>query len=276
MGKKLMSNLEGYHSLWPRRILVIFSSLVLFFLTAPLVILIIQSFTNESYLSFPPPTYGTRWYTEVIYSEDWQNATFLSLTLALIVTPLSLVLGTLVAFGLERGPKKGKQTIQAIMISPMVLPHIVLGLGLFKIALQLNISDSLWAFVPAHLTITIPFVIVTVGASLQTFNISLEEAARSLGASKFWAVWYITLPIISPGLIAGAIFSFIISFDEFIITFFLATFQRTLPLEMFSTLMYQVKPSIAAVSALTLAITAILTLVLMFRGQVVGGGKIIK
>ena len=162
------------------------------------------------------------------------------------------------------------------MISPMVLPHIVLGLGLFKIALQLNISDSLWAFVPAHLTITIPFVIVTVGASLQTFNISLEEAARSLGASKFWAVWYITLPIISPGLIAGAIFSFIISFDEFIITFFLATFQRTLPLEMFSTLMYQVKPSIAAVSALTLAITAILTLVLMFRGQVVGGGKIIK
>ena len=87
---------------------------------------------------------------------------------------------------------------------------------------------------------------------------------------------YITLPIISPGLIAGAIFSFIISFDEFIITFFLATFQRTLPLEMFSTLMYQVKPSIAAVSALTLAITAILTVVLMFRGQVVGGGKIIK
>ena len=187
-----------------------------------------------------------------------------------------LVLGTLVAFGLERGPKKGKQTIQAIMISPMVLPHIVLGLGLFKIALQFNISDSLWAFVPAHLTITIPFVIVTVGASLQTFNTSLEEAARSLGASKFWAVWYITLPIISPGLIAGAIFSFIISFDEFIITFFLATFQRTLPLEMFSTLMYQVKPSIAAVSALTLAITAILTVVLMFRGQVVGGGKIIK
>ena len=90
MGKKLMSSLEGYHSLWPRRILVIFSSLVLFFLTAPLIILIIQSFTNESYLSFPPPTYGTRWYTEVIYSEDWQNATFLSLTLALIVTPLSL------------------------------------------------------------------------------------------------------------------------------------------------------------------------------------------
>tara|TARA_B100000029_G_C16732950_1_gene651479 strand:- start:23 stop:511 length:489 start_codon:yes stop_codon:yes gene_type:complete len=162
------------------------------------------------------------------------------------------------------------------MISPMVLPHIVLGLGLFKLALQFNIADSLWAFVPAHLTITIPFVIITVGASLQTFNISLEEAARSLGASRFQAVWYITLPIIRPGLIAGAIFSFIISFDEFIITFFLATFQRTLPLEMFSTLMYQVKPSIAAVSALTLAVTAFLTSILMFRGQVVGGGKIIK
>jgi len=271
-----MSKNDGYNSLWPRRIMVLISSLVLFFLTAPLVILVIQSFTNESYLSFPPPSYGVRWYGEVISSEDWQKATILSLIIAAIVTPLSLVFGTLVAFGLERGPRSGKQTLQAVMISPMVLPHIVLGLGLFKIALQFNIADSLWAFVPAHLTITIPFVIVTVGASLQTFNVTLEEAARSLGASRFWAVWYVTLPIIRPGLIAGAIFSFIISFDEFIITFFLATFQRTLPLEMFSTLMYQVKPSIAAVSALTLAVTAILTALLMFRGQVVGGGKIIK
>jgi len=173
-------------------------------------------------------------------------------------------------------PKKLKHGLQTIMIAPMVLPHIVLGLGLFKMALQLDIDDSMLAYIPAHLTITIPFVIISVGASLQTFEQSLEEAARSLGANRFWAVWYITLPIIQPALIAGGIFSFIISFDEFIITFFLTTFQRTLPIEMFSTLMYQVKPSIAAVSTLTLAVTAFLTAMLILRGQVTSGDKVIK
>ena len=142
--------------------------------------------------------------------------------------------------------------------------------------LQLDIDDSMLAYIPAHLTITIPFVIISVGASLQTFEVSLEEAARSLGASRFWAVWYITLPIISPALVAGAIFSFIISFDEFIITFFLTTFERTLPIEMFTTLMYQVRPSIAAVSTLTLAVTAFLTAMLILTGQITSADKVIK
>lgn len=267
---------DGYSSPWPRLLLALFSAAVIFFLVAPLVILVIQSFTNESYLSFPPPSYGVRWYHAVIVSPDWQEAVGLSLLIAMIVTPLSLVLGTLAAFGLDRGPLKGRRSLYAVMIAPMVLPHIVLGLGIFRIALQFDISDSLWAFVPAHLTITVPFVVISVGASLQTFDVALEEAARSLGASWFRAVWYVTLPVIRPGLIAGAIFSFIISFDEFIITFFLATYSLTLPLEMFSTLMFQVKPSIAAISTLTLIVTAGLTAALMLRGQVLGGGRIVK
>jgi len=267
---------EHYGSIWPYRVLSIFVIFVVVFLEAPLIILIIQSFTAESYLSFPPPSYGLRWYREIFTSEEWLDTISLSLIIAVIVTPLSLIFGTLAAFALNRGPVRGRQSLQAIMIAPMALPHIVLGLGLFKVALQLHITDSMLAFIPAHLTITIPFVIISVGASLQTFEISLEEAARSLGASRFWAVWYITLPIIRPALIAGAIFSFIISFDEFIITFFLATFERTLPLEMFSTLMYQVKPSIAAISTLTLAVTVFLTAMLMLRGQVTSGDKVIK
>ena len=271
-----MSSQEHYGSRLPYKFLVGLVALVIFFLEAPLIILIIQSFTAESYLAFPPPSYGIRWYKEVLTSEDWLNSITLSLTIAAVATPLSLVLGTMAAFALDRGPKKLKHGLQTIMIAPMVLPHIVLGLGLFKMALQLDIDDSMLAYIPAHLTITIPFVIISVGASLQTFEQSLEEAARSLGANRFWAVWYITLPIIQPALIAGGIFSFIISFDEFIITFFLTTFQRTLPIEMFSTLMYQVKPSIAAVSTLTLAVTAFLTAMLILRGQVTSGDKVIK
>jgi putative spermidine/putrescine transport system permease protein len=262
---------------WPYVFTGLVTLVAAVFLVAPLVILVIQSFTGASYLSFPPPSYGVRWYQSVFASEDWRNSFLLSLGLALLVTPLSLAIGTLASLGLTRGPLKGRRELYAILISPMVLPHIVLGLGIFRIALHLGISDSFWSFVPAHLTITVPFVVVTVTASLQTFDIGLEEAARSLGASPLRAFWHVTIPVISPGLIAGGIFSFIISFDEFIITFFLATFKLTLPLQIFSTLMYQVKPSIAAVSTLMLVLTAVLTTFLIMRGQVVTkGGEIVK
>ena len=268
--------LKNRLSTWPNLFVALVTLLAVIFLLAPLVILTIQSFTGASYLSFPPPSYSFRWYVHVFQSEEWRNSLVLSLALGIIVTPLSLIIGTMAALGLSRGPLKGRQELYAVLISPMVLPHIVLGLGIFRIALELGISDSFWSFIPAHLTITVPFVVVTVTASLQTFDISLEEAARSLGAPPLRALWHVTFPAIAPGLIGGGIFSFIISFDEFIITFFLSTFKLTLPLQIFSTLMYQVKPSIAAVSTLMLLVTGLLTTALLFRGQVVTGSKIVR
>ncbi len=264
----------AYH--WPRYLTAVVATAVVIFLTAPLVVVIIQSFTAESYLAFPPPRFGMRWYNELFQADEWRRGFTLSLIISLIVTPLALIIGTAAALGLDRGPLRGRQALYAVLISPIVLPHIVLGLGIFRIALQLDISDSLWSYVPAHLTITVPFVVVTVGASLRSFDIGLEEVARSLGASPFRAFWHITLPTIRPGLIAGAVFSFIVSFDEFIITFFLASYDLTLPLVIFSTLMHQVKPSIAAASTLMIAATALLTSLLMWRGQVVSGKEIIK
>ena len=239
-------------------------------------ILCVQSFTAESYLSFPPPSYGLRWYQEVMTAEEWREAAGTSLAIAAIVTPLSLILGTLAALGLDRGPMRGRNLIYGALISPMILPHIVLGLGIFRIALQMNIDDSLLSIVPAHLTITIPFVVISVGASLQGFDTGLERAARSLGATPVQAFWHVTLPIVRPGLVGGGIFAFIISFDEFIITYFLAVQTATLPLEIFASLRYQVSPAIAAVSALTVAASAALTVALLMRGQVMAGGRIVK
>ncbi|MDA1044012.1 MAG: ABC transporter permease [Verrucomicrobia bacterium] len=207
---------------------------------------------------------------------DWRNAAFTSLRIAAIVTPISLILGTLAALGLDRGPMRGRNFVYALLISPMILPHIVLGLGIFRIALQLNIDDSLLAIVPAHLTITIPFVVISVGASLQSFDESLEKAARNLGATPLQALWHVTLPIIRPGLVGGGIFAFIMSFDEFIITYFLAVQTRTLPLDIFASLRYQVSPSIAAVSTLTIAVSAALTVALLLRGQVMAGERIVR
>ncbi len=256
--------------------LAIFGALVAAFLLLPLVILCIQSFTAESFLSFPPPSYGTRWYRHVAAAANWREAALSSLVIAAIVTPLSLVLGTLAALGLDRGPMRGRGVLYGILISPMILPHIVLGLGIFRIALDLHIDDSLLSIVPAHLTITVPFVVISVGASLQSFDTGLEKAAQSLGASPLRALWHITLPIIRPGLVGGGIFAFIMSFDEFIITYFLSVQTRTLPLEIFSTLRYQVSPAIAAVSALTIAFSAALTVALMMRGQVISAGRIVR
>lgn len=261
---------------WPSRILLGITIATAVFLFAPLLIVVIQSFTAESYLAFPPPSFGTRWYEDIVTADEWRNALRVSLTVALLVTPLSLVIGTLAALGLDRGPMRGRRTLFAILVAPMILPHIVLGLSLFRVALYLQATDTVFAYTVAHLTITVPYVIITVGASLQNFDINLEEAARSLGASQLRAFWHVTLPLIRPGLIGGAIFAFIISFDEFIITFFLSTFELTLPIQIYSTLMFQVEPSIAAVSTLMLIFTALLTLLLIWRGQIVTNGKVVR
>jgi len=252
------------------------SILVAVFLVAPLVILVVQSFTAESYLKFPPPSFGVRWYRFILAAENWQAAAGRSFLIALIVAPVSVILGTAAALAIDRGPKTARTALYAVLISPMVLPHIVLALGLFRLALAANLEDSYIAYILAHLTVCVPYVVVTLGASLQTLDRSLEEAAQSLGAGTWNVLRYVILPRISAGLFAGAIFAFIESFDEFIITFYLASFKLTLPLQIFATLSDQVEPSIAAASTLMLVITALLTSLLLARGQVVAGGKAIR
>ena len=264
--------------------LFIINALIFIFIFAPLVIVVIQSFTNENHMGFPPESYGVRWYAYVMTDDDWQNSFMNSLIVASIVAPLSMIVGGMAALGLDRSDFRGKQAVFSYLIAPMVLPHIVLGMALFRIGLfldtsegfALNATDSLWFYVVAHTTITIPYAIITIGASLQTLDRNLEEAAQILGASYFKTIFFITIPLIKSGLIGAFIFSFIISFDEFIVTYFLATFNQTLPIQIYSTLMFQLEPSIASISTLMLALTALLTLVLMSRGQLVSFGKIIK
>ena len=252
------------------------SIVVAVFLVAPLVILVVQSFTAESFLKFPPPSFGVRWFQFVIAAEKWQAAAGRSFLIAMVVAPMAVVLGTAAALAIDRGPRAGRAALYALLISPMVLPHIVLALGLFRLALAAKLEDSYTAFILAHLTVSIPYVIVTVGASLQTLDRSLEEAAQSLGAGTWNVLRHVILPRIGTGILAGAIFAFIESFDEFIITFYLASFKLTLPLQIFASLTDQVEPSIAAASTLMLVITALLTSLLLARGQVVAGGKAIR
>lgn len=245
---------------------------IVLFLIAPQLVLVVQSFTAEDYLSFPPKIFGLRWYRHILTDEIWRRAFLTSLFVAGLTTPLGLILGASAALGLARGPLRGRKLVRTVLISPMVLPHIVLGLALYRVFLSLALDDTVSGFLIAHLLLVIPYVVVTVGASLQTLDPALEEAAESLGASAFKAFWYVTLPNIVPGLLAGAIFAFITSFDEFIVTYFLASRNVTVPLQIFGSLSYQVDPSIAAVSGLTLFVTAALSIILVLRGQFAARG----
>jgi putative spermidine/putrescine transport system permease protein len=246
------------------------------FLLLPQVILLVESFTASNYLAFPPARYGLRWYAFILSDTEWLDALSRTLVVAAIVTPATLLIALAAAYALDRGPTRGRGVLFTILIAPMVLPHVVLGLGLFQVAFWSHMEDTLTAYVLAHTTIALPYAIITIGASLQGFDRRLEEAARSLGAAPWRAVLHVTIPAIRPGLVAAAIFSFVTSFDEFIITYFLSTRRATLPIQIFNSLSFQLDPSIAAVSGLTLMLTAGLTLYLMAGGQIASGNRVIR
>lgn len=246
------------------------------FLLLPQLILLIESFTADSFLEFPPKRYGLRWYGFIFSDSDWVGALQRSLIIAAIVTPVTLLLGLAAAYGLDRGPRRGRRLIFTLLVAPMVLPHVVLGLGQFQVAFWSHMQDTNEAYVLAHITIALPYAIITIGASLQAFDRRLEEAALNLGATYWRAVLHVLLPVIRPGLVAAGIFTFITSFDEFIITYFLSTHRITVPIQIFNSLSFKLEPSIAAISGLTLILTVGLTAILVARGQIVGGNRVIR
>lgn len=254
----------------------IMTVLAMVFLGLPLIILVAQSFTNDSFLQFPPESFGVRWYEYVAEQPEWRSSAGRSFLIAFTVAPLAVVLGTLAAFGLDRGPTSGRRAMFSFLIAPLVLPHLVLALGMLRLALSVGLEDTTFSLVMGHLTISLPYVVVTVGASLATLDRTQEEAAQSLGASGWRVFYHVVLPGIRAGILAGAIFAFITSFDEFIVSYFLVTFNFTLPLQIFASLSFQVDPSITAVSSIALALSALLTALVLTRGQVVSGGRAIQ
>lgn len=252
------------------------ATITLGFLVLPQIILVVESFTADGFLAFPPARYGLRWYGFIFSDLEWLAAIQRSLLVAAITTIVTLPLGFAAAYGLDRGPRRGRRLIFTLLIAPMVLPHVVLGVGQFQVAFWSHMQDTILAYALAHITIALPYAIITIGVSLQGFDRRLEEAALNLGATPWRAMIYVTLPMIRTGLVAAAIFSFITSFDEFIITYFLSTRRVTVPIQIFNSLSFQLDPSIAAISGLMLMITLGLTGILIARGQVIGGSRIIQ
>jgi mannopine transport system permease protein len=212
-------------------------------------------------MRFPPNGFSLRWYGEYFGDQDWINATLFSLEAGVIATLCATVIGTMLALALVRGRLPGKGLVELLVIGPVIVPHIALAVAMFLVFEQLRLTGTLLGFAMAHTILALPFVVFTVLAALYRFDADLERAALSCGAGPFQTFRHITLPMIAPGVISAALFAFIISFDEAVVSFFISNLDRkTLPRKMFEDIDYNISPTLAAVATM-LTLLTILALV---------------
>lgn len=237
------------------------------FLLMPTLIVIPISVGPDRYLQFPPRGFTLDWYKSLLNDPNWLQPALFSFKIALVVATLAMVLGTMVALALARGRLVGRQVISMTMLAPIIAPNIVVGVAMYLMFSKIGMSGSLTAFVLAHTVLAVPYVIITVSAALAATDAGLELAAMSLGASRWQAFRNVTLPLIMPGVIAGGVFAFIISFDEPVVSFFLSSVQdKTLPRKIFEDLDFDVSPVVAAVSTLlTFGSIALLGLIAVLK-----------
>ncbi len=240
--------------------------LIFFFLIAPVIIVIPLSFNavpfftfTEAMLSFDPAGYSTKWYREFFSSLNWQGAVKNSFIIAFFATIISTALGTTAALGLSRSEMPAKTLIMGILISPMVVPIIIAAAGMFFFYSDIGLASTHVGVILAHAALGTPFVVITVTATLVGFDHSLTRAAATLGASPVQAFFKIIVPLILPGVISGALFAFVTSFDEVVVVRFVGSYQqRTIPWAMFSGLREQISPTILAVATLLVLLSILL------------------
>ncbi len=248
--------------------------LIFFFLIAPILTIIPLSFNAEDFftftpgmLAFDPEAYSFKHYEDFFTNPDWQQALRNSVMIAPVATLFSVTLGTLAAIGLSQSHVPFKGTIMAILISPMIVPLIISAAGMYFFYSRIGLQGTYWGVVQAHAALGIPFVILTVTATLVGFDRSLTRAAASLGANPVTTFFKIQMPLILPGVISGGLFAFITSFDEVVVVIFVGSAgQQTLPWQMFTGLREQISPTILAVATILVAISiALLTAVELLR-----------
>lgn len=238
---------------------VLFASLVLLFLIAPLFIIVPLSFSNDPFFTLPVPEYSLRWYRDFFGNERWISGIVNSAVAAVLTTLLATTLGTMAALGISRPDFPARRLVMALLISPMIVPVMIVAVGSYLFFGQFGLTNTRTGLVLAHTALATPFVVVTVTATLSTYDTNLTRAALSLGASPLAAFLRVTLPSILPGVISGAIFAFAISFDEVVVALFMTgAEQRTLPVQMFSGIRDQINPTIMAAATLLLTLSIVL------------------
>ncbi|MBS9716821.1 ABC transporter permease [Pseudohalocynthiibacter aestuariivivens] len=240
--------------------------LIFFFLIAPIVVIIPLSFNAEDFftftpemLAFDPEGYSLKHYQDFFSNSDWQNALYNSVRIAPLATLLSVSFGTLAAIGLSQDHVPFRRAIMAILISPMIVPLIISAAGMYFFYSRIGLQGTYIGVVLAHAALGIPFVIITVTATLVGFDRSLTRAAANMGANPVTTFFKVQMPLILPGVISGGLFAFITSFDEVVVVLFVGSSgQKTLPWQMFTGLREQISPTILAVATILVGISILL------------------
>ncbi|ADE40034.1 ABC transporter, permease protein, putative [Candidatus Puniceispirillum marinum IMCC1322] len=255
--------------------LYIFSILVLFLLIVPSLIVIPMSFSESQYLEFPPKSFSLRWYENYFFSwkvengfNDWMAATWTSIKVAILTILVATPIGTMAAYGLINSNNKLRSILFPIMISPMMVPVILVAIGLFYFFVQFKMVNSIPGLVLGHSLVAMPLVLIIILSALKNYDMNQEKVARSLGATRLRAFMEITLPQIKFSIISASLIAFLTSFDEIIISLFVSGGDNsTITRSMFLALRDQIDPTIAAISTILIIISSGLLLITQIFGK---------
>jgi len=239
----------------------LYVGLLLLFLYLPIIILALMSF-NASPFYMLPIEWSTVWYETFFSNSQLIAATWNSIFIAVITTIISAIIGTSASLALYRYDFPGKSVLQAALLPPIAIPWLITGTAMLIFFFGVGIGRGLHAIILGHVALALPYVMIVVNARLKTLAPELEEAARSLGASQWQVTWRVTLPWIAPGIIAGGLFAFAVSFDQFVVSYFLATpGQSTLPVEIYAAIRKGFTPEINAVSTIIIVLSMAIMLI---------------
>lgn len=247
-----------------RRILVTAISWIAFvYLLLPLVVVVGVSITETAYLKFPPQGFTLKWYVQFFEDPTYVEAFWMSVKLAVAATTAAILLGVPAALILARKTFFGSKHISAFFLSPLILPTIVIGVAILQFAAQFGFARTFWALLVGHVILVLPYVVRTTLASLAGMDVAIEEAAQDLGATPTGTFFRVTLPQIKAGIIAGALFAFIMSWINVEVSIFHSTTAlSTLPVKLFNYVEFSVDPFLAAASSITIFLAIAVVLVL--------------
>lgn len=242
--------------------LVTLAVLIGMYLLLPVLVVVPMSLSDSSFLNFPPGHLSLRWYHQLAVDPTWGQSALASLQVALLSAACSAVLGTMAALALVRGRFPFRKPIMGVLLMPLIVPYVIIGLAVYIAFLKFGLTETVLGFVLVHTCLGVPYVMINVASGLVTVDRRLEMAAMNLGAGPVSTFLRITLPLIAPSVLAGALFAFVTSWDEVVTAIFLSGPDlTTLPVKMWSGIRVQIDPAVAAVSSLALLV--ILTALLL-------------
>lgn len=248
--------------------LYVLAAIIMLLLVAPTLIVIPMSFSASQYLEFPPRNWSLRWYDTYFSSTAWMRATRTSLTAGVLTMLVATPLGVAAAYGLHVSRHPWARGFFVLLITPMMIPVILIAIGAFYAYVQFGLVNSMFGLVIAHSILALPLVLIVVGAALKSYDMNQEAAARSLGASRLTAFLTVTLPQIRFSVITAALLAFLTSFDEVIVALFVSGgANSTLTRNMFNALRDQIDPTIAAISTIMIVISSAALLIAQLLGK---------